>query len=125
MLRIFSANYFNNISKISYLEKGIPHQLALKNDKTGKIPSETLLSTTQASRHYLQLTGNRLKEPYSHGTDPLRSNDGLQDTRSNRYYEAFYSDKDIFQKLMSGDKASFENAICFFQNLTIELSREL
>lgn len=104
------------------LEKGIPQNLATRSDNTGKIPLDVVPSVDDAVRHYVDVAGGELQPPEVYGVDPLNEYSHLQQQRSVKFYEKFGSDKDIFNSVMNGNGKNFEWALCYFQNLTIDLS---
>ena len=80
------------------------------------------MSTEEAGLSYSQLKGNSLTKPHPYGFDPISLNGEKMKLREERFYERFQSNKEIFENVMGGNKLFFEQAICFFQNETIDLS---
>ena len=81
-----------------------------------------ILTTEDAQNHYEQITGGKLKNIEGFGIDPLEGNRKLQERRKLNFYHIFKSDKDIFVAVMQKKSSVLENAIAFFQNLTIDYS---
>ena len=81
-----------------------------------------ILTTEDAQNHYEQTTGGKLKNIEGFGVDPLESNRELQERWKLNFYHIFKSDKDIFVAVMQKKYSVLENAIVYFQNLTIDYS---
>ena len=81
-----------------------------------------ILATEDAQNHYEQMTGQKLKNIEGFGKDLLEGNRELQERRKLNFYHIFKSDKDIFVAVMQKKSSVLENAIAYFQNLTIDYS---
>lgn len=117
---VFRINVF---LLLSFKEKGRPDRLARQNDKTGKVPSNAIVTGIVMSQQYKQMKDQaQIKQPETYGIDPLENNSDLIRLRENRYREQFPADAIIFEAVMGKDSEKFTSAICLFQNITIELS---
>lgn len=77
------------------------------------------------SQQYKQMKPQgQIKQPETYNTDPLEDNLSLKRLRENQYRERFPTDAVIFEGVMGKDFEIFTSAICFFQNITIELSKQ-
>ena len=81
-----------------------------------------ILTTEDAQNQYEQITGGKLKNIEGFGVDPLEGNRELQERRKENFYHIFQSDKNIFVAVMQNKSSTLENAIAYFQNLTIDYS---
>ena len=94
----------------------------MENDKTGKVPQMELLTTEDRQNHYEHITGGKLKNIEGFGVELLEGNRKLGERRKQNFYHIFKSDKDIFVAAMQKKPSVLENAIAYFQNLTIDYS---
>ena len=86
----------------------------------------TQISTSEAAiKHFEDIGGGRLTRRKVYGTDPLEGHPHLKVLRKQRYYEVFTSDKNIFNAIMQKRSKVFEDALCYFQNLSVTLSQGL
>jgi len=106
------------------IEKGVPVQLATKVSNIGQVPPTSLLSTEAAVKHFEQ-TGGKLKRLETYGIDPLEAYEDLKVRRKSLFYQKYNSNKYIFTAIMGKQSGVFEEAVCYFQNITIELSEGL
>ena len=97
-------------------------RIAQRNDKTGKVSTALIPTKDEALRQYFIATGNRLKEDPMYGQDPLKDRMDLQILREKKYYDVFVGDKEIFESIMGKFPKNFENALCLFQNITMDLA---
>ena len=81
-----------------------------------------ILTTDDAQNHYDQIAGGKLKNIQEFGVDPLEGKRELQERRKQNFYHIFKSDKNIFLAVMQKKSSILENAITYFQNLTIDYS---
>ena len=80
------------------------------------------LTTEDAQNHYEQMAGGKLKNIEEFGVDPLEGKRELQERRKQSFYYIFKSAKNIFLAVMQKKSSILENAITYFQNLTIDYS---
>ena len=78
-----------------------------------------------AIKHFEDIGGGRLTRVEVYGTDPLEGHSHLKVLRKQRYYEVFTSDKNIFNAIMQKRSKVFEDALCYFQNLSVTLNQGL
>ena len=84
------------------------------------------IPTSEAAiKHFEYISGGRLTRVNVYGTDPLEGHPHLKVLRKQRYYEVFTSDKNIFNAIMQKRSKVFEDALCYFQNLSVTLSQGL
>jgi len=100
-------------------------KLSLEHNRIGRVPAANILKKDAAINHFENVGRGRLTRLETYGHDPLEGNQQLQDLRRERYYRALGSDQSIFIAVVQKQKKVFENAICYFQNLTIDLSQVL
>ena len=81
------------------MRRGIPNRLMNVDNRARRIDSSLMPTVEEAVNQY-QLTGGRISEPCSFGTDPLEFNNILKEIR----YKAFIS------------KFSFQNLFCHVSN---------
>ena len=78
-----------------------------------------------AIKHFEDIGGGRLTRPNVYGTDPLEGHPHSNVLRKQHYYEVFTSNKNIFNAIMQKRSKVFEDALCYFQNLSVTLSQGL
>ena len=96
--------------------------MAKKNNQVGKVPCNEIVSGALLAQRYVQIKGGSIKEPVVYGVDPLEFEENLKNIRDARFRDRFPTDGNIFEEVISGNPRTFSSAICFFQNITIELS---
>ena len=111
--------------KFVVLEKGIPNQLPITNNKISRVPVTEIPTSEAAIKHFEDIVGGRLTRVEVYGKDPLEGHPYLKVLRKQRYYKVFTSDKDIFNAIMQKQSKVFEDALCYFQNLSVTLSQGL
>jgi hypothetical protein len=97
----------------------------LAHNEIGSVPAANIVKTEAAVSHFENVAGGRLTRMETYGYDPLEGYQQMQELRKERYYGIFGSDQDIFTAVIQKNHKVFENAICYFQNLTIDLSQRL
>ena len=84
------------------------------------------IPTSEAAiKHFEDIGGGRLTRVEVYGTDLLKGHSHLKVLRKQRYYEVFTSDKNIFNAIMQKRSKVFEDALCYFQNLSVTLNQGL
>ena len=82
------------------------------------------IPTSEAAiKHFEDFGGGRLTRMDVYEMDPLEGHLHLKVLWKQPYYEVFTSDKNIFNALMQKRSKVFQDALCYFQNLSATLSQ--
>lgn len=106
-----------------FLEKGVPIKLKLEKDEIVRVPGGRIFTKESAIYLLENINGGILVKPTNYGIDPSEHRIDLQALRKQRFCEIFKNGKDIFSAVLQRNSVVFENAIAYFQNLTINLSQ--
>ena len=83
------------------------------------------IPTSEAAiKHFEDIGGGRLTRMEVYGMDALEGHLHLKVLWKQPYYKVFTSDKNIFNALMQKQSKVFQEALCYFQNLSATLSQE-